>query len=131
MTYNTEEGDETEEIDVAGGDVYRLQEGTTFYVQSHPDATRKKLRIHAIFDTTDVTNPWVHYSNQYITYSRSILSEAVSCYCSLQGLSIAAYSSIGDLVRSFDEKVLQRGFGVFMFVNGLVQLDFTDFWSLI
>lgn len=61
VTYISE--DETEEIDVVRGDVYRLQQGTTFYVRSHPDPTREKLRVHAIFDKTDIEDPLVGSCN--------------------------------------------------------------------
>ncbi|URD76141.1 Cupin [Musa troglodytarum] len=84
VTYISE--DETDEIDVVRGDVYRLQQGTTFYVRSHPDPTREKLRVHAIFDKTDIEDPL--------------------------GFSVSAYSNLSDMVRGFDEKVLQSGFGV-------------------
>ncbi|CAL9049413.1 unnamed protein product [Musa banksii] len=84
VTYISE--DETDEIDVVRGDVYRLQQGTAFYVRSHPDPTREKLRVHAIFDKTDIEDPL--------------------------GFSVSAYSNLSDMVRGFDEKVLQSGFGV-------------------
>ncbi|XP_074579074.1 LOW QUALITY PROTEIN: vicilin-like seed storage protein At2g18540 [Curcuma longa] len=87
VTFISEGGDE-EEMDVVRGDVYRLEEGTTFYVKSHPDPARERLRIHAIFDTPEI-----------------------DC-CSPLGLSAGAYSNVSDLVRGFDDSVLQMGFGV-------------------
>ncbi|KAG6529063.1 hypothetical protein ZIOFF_011257 [Zingiber officinale] len=81
------EGSE-EEIDVVRGDVYRLEQGTTFYVKSHPDPARERLRIHAIFGT-----------------------EEVDRYSPL-GLSAGVYSNISDLVLGFDDNILQMAFGV-------------------
>lgn len=43
-----------EEVGVVRGDVYRLEQGTTFYVKSHTDPARERLRIHAIFGTLEV-----------------------------------------------------------------------------
>ncbi|XP_072982232.1 vicilin-like seed storage protein At4g36700 [Typha latifolia] len=76
----------TKSIDVERGDVYRLEQGAVFYVQSYPSQTREKLRIHAIFTTVDREN--------------------------LLEPSFGPYSNITDLVRGFDERVLQMGFGV-------------------
>ncbi|RWW29268.1 hypothetical protein BHE74_00040521 [Ensete ventricosum] len=57
VTYIEEdENDETEHIDVVRGDIYRLEKGSVFYVQSHPDPTRDNLRIHAIFNAVDTDN---------------------------------------------------------------------------
>ncbi|KAG6514707.1 hypothetical protein ZIOFF_025077 [Zingiber officinale] len=84
VTFISQGGDE-EEMDVVRGDVYRLEQGTTFYVKSHPDPARERLRIHAIFDTSEI-----------------------DCYSALVG----AYSNVSDLVRGFDDGVLQMGFGV-------------------
>ncbi|CAL9755978.1 unnamed protein product [Musa acuminata subsp. burmannicoides] len=85
VTYVTEDKDETDEMDVGHGDVYRLEQGTVFFVRSHPDPTREKLRIHAIFDTAGIDHPL--------------------------GCAVRAYSNISDLVQGFDERVLQMGFG--------------------
>ncbi|XP_038979095.1 vicilin-like seed storage protein At2g18540 isoform X2 [Phoenix dactylifera] len=84
VSYTTEDG--TTRVDVERGDIYRLEEGTVFYVRSHPSPMREKLRINAIFDTNNMENP----------------SESF----------VGAYSNISDLVRGFDEKVLEMGFGV-------------------
>ncbi|XP_042383073.1 vicilin-like seed storage protein At2g18540 [Zingiber officinale] len=84
VTFISQGGDE-EEMDIVRGDVYRLEQGTTFYVKSHPDPARERLRIHAIFDTSEI-----------------------DCYSALVG----AYSNVSDLVRGFDDGVLQMGFGV-------------------
>ncbi|KAJ0973654.1 hypothetical protein J5N97_015619 [Dioscorea zingiberensis] len=40
-------------LDVEKGDIYKLEQGTVFYIHSHPDPTRERLRIHAIFDTQE------------------------------------------------------------------------------
>ncbi|XP_064959919.1 vicilin-like seed storage protein At2g18540 [Musa acuminata AAA Group] len=85
VTYVNEDKDETDEMDVGHGDVYRLEQGTVFFVRSHPDPTREKLRIHAIFDTAGIDHPL--------------------------GCAVRAYSNISDLVQGFDERVLQMGFG--------------------
>lgn len=58
MSYTTDEG--TTRVDVKRGDIYRLEEGTVFYVRSHPDPMREKLRINAIFDTNNMENPSVY-----------------------------------------------------------------------
>ncbi|URE18430.1 Cupin [Musa troglodytarum] len=87
VTYIEEdENEETEHIDVVRGDIYRLEKGSIFYVQSHPDPTRDNLRIHAIFNAVDTDNT--------------------------KELPAAAYSNISDLVGGFEDKVLQMGFGV-------------------
>ncbi|KAL3739620.1 hypothetical protein ACJRO7_020953 [Eucalyptus globulus] len=72
-------------IDLRRGDIYKLRPGTIFYVQSSLEPEREKLRINAIFTNTeeDIYEP-----------------------------SIGAYSSIGDLLRGFDSKVLQGAFKV-------------------
>ncbi|CAL9074184.1 unnamed protein product [Musa acuminata var. zebrina] len=85
VTYVNEDKDETDEMDVGHGDVYRLEQSTVFFVRSHPDPTREKLRIHAIFDTAGIDHPL--------------------------GCAVRAYSNISDLVQGFDERVLQMGFG--------------------
>ena len=59
MNWIAEDDTRTNRIEVKRGDIYRLEEGTIFYVQSHPDPTREKLRIHAIFDTILEENPSV------------------------------------------------------------------------
>ncbi|CAD5196113.1 unnamed protein product [Musa acuminata subsp. malaccensis] len=88
VTYVEEdENHETEHIDVVRGDIYRLEKGSMFYVQSHPDPTRDNLRIHAIFNAVDTDNTKVE-------------------------LPAAAYSNISDLVGGFEDKVLQMAFGV-------------------
>ncbi|CAA6657557.1 unnamed protein product [Spirodela intermedia] len=77
---------ETIDLEVKRGDIYRIGSGSVFYVRSHPDPLRQKLRIHAIFTTST--------------------SEA-----SPEAL-LGAYSNLADLVRGFDEGVLRMGFRV-------------------
>ncbi|KAM7263796.1 hypothetical protein ACFE04_001479 [Oxalis oulophora] len=72
-------------IDLKRGDVFRLQPGSVFSLQSNLDNERQKLRVYAIFSNTDEG-----------TYE----------------LLIGAYSSVGDLVRGFNRKVLQSAFQV-------------------
>ncbi|KAH0468259.1 hypothetical protein IEQ34_003292 [Dendrobium chrysotoxum] len=76
-----------EVLQVEPGDIYRLEEGTVFYIQSSGDPNREKLRIHAIFNTCgDDENP-------------------------IESFIGGAYSNIADLVRGFDMEVLQMSFG--------------------
>lgn len=46
----------TQSIDVKHGDVYRLEQGSVFYVESNPSPTREKLRIHAVFNAMNIEN---------------------------------------------------------------------------
>ncbi|KAL7101784.1 hypothetical protein ACP275_08G076300 [Erythranthe tilingii] len=82
------EEDELRTTDLIRGDVYRLEEGAVFFLQSNLETTkteRQKLRIHAIF--TDPNNG---------------LHEPIT----------GPYSSIRDMVLGFDSKVLQAAFNV-------------------
>ena len=47
------DGDEIKRVDLRRGDVYRLEAGSVFFLQSNLDALRQNLRVHAIFTTTD------------------------------------------------------------------------------
>ncbi|KAJ3703411.1 hypothetical protein LUZ61_007116 [Rhynchospora tenuis] len=80
-----ESSEGSKSIDVERGDVYRLQQGTTFYIRSYPAPSRVKFRIYAIFNTNVAD-----FREQFF----------------------GAYSNISDLVRGFDERVLQTGFRV-------------------
>lgn len=40
-------------VNLRKGDVYRLPEGSAFYVQSSLEAEREKLRIYAIFTNAE------------------------------------------------------------------------------
>ncbi|CAN1121821.1 Vicilin-like seed storage protein At2g18540 [Linum perenne] len=79
------DGEDVKRVDLRRGDVYRVESGSVFFLQSDLDAERHKLRVHAIFTTTD-EDIWEP--------------------------SIGAYSSISDLVLGFDNKLLQSAFGV-------------------
>uniref|UniRef100_A0A5B6YM59 Putative vicilin-like antimicrobial peptides 2-2 n=1 Tax=Davidia involucrata TaxID=16924 RepID=A0A5B6YM59_DAVIN len=76
--------DETRHVKLRKGDVYRLEPGTVFFVQS--DFQRQKLRINAIFANSadDLHEP------------------SIGAY----------YSSIHDLVLGFDKRILQAAFKV-------------------
>ncbi|KAF5958162.1 hypothetical protein HYC85_005387 [Camellia sinensis] len=74
--------DEMRRVNLQRGDVYRMQHGTVFFVQSNLELERQKLRIYAIF-----TNP-------------------------IDEPNMRVYSSIRDLILGFDNKVLQEAFMV-------------------
>ncbi|KAG0461010.1 hypothetical protein HPP92_021307 [Vanilla planifolia] len=76
-------------VEVEPGDIYKLEQGTVFYIQSSADPTREKLRIHAIFDTVVVDD-----ENTGLDFVEVF------------------YSNVSDLVRGFDVEVLQMGLGV-------------------
>ncbi|RZC87018.1 hypothetical protein C5167_041948 [Papaver somniferum] len=75
-------------IDVEKGDIYRFPSGSVFYMRSNLESTREKLRIYSIFTDSNIENPQT------------------------QSLYIGAYSTINDLVRGFENKVLQTAFNV-------------------
>ncbi|KAM1179303.1 hypothetical protein ACFX15_017950 [Malus domestica] len=78
--------DEIRRVDIKRGDLYRLYPGTVFYVQSNLETERPKLRINAIFASNsddDLYDP-----------------------------AVGAYSSIRDIVRGFDPKLLRSAFKV-------------------
>ncbi|XP_050128995.1 vicilin-like seed storage protein At2g18540 [Malus sylvestris] len=78
--------DEIRRVDIKRGDLYRLDPGTVFYVQSNLETERPKLRINAIFASNsddDLYDP-----------------------------AVGAYSSIRDIVRGFDPKLLRSAFKV-------------------
>nr|POE91574.1 vicilin-like seed storage protein [Quercus suber] len=72
-------------VDLRRGDIYRLKSGSIFYVHSSLQPERLKLRIYAIFTNTDDD---------------------------LYEPTIGAYSTIGNLLRSFDKEVLKAAFKV-------------------
>ncbi|MBA0741969.1 hypothetical protein Gogos_015086 [Gossypium gossypioides] len=84
-TLSWTDDDDMRDVNLRKGDVYRLPEGSAFYVQSSLEAEREKLRIYAIFTNAedDIYEP-----------------------------SIGAYSSITDVVLGFDTRVLQAAFKV-------------------
>ncbi|KAI3966245.1 hypothetical protein MKW92_018566 [Papaver armeniacum] len=73
-------------IDVEKGDIYRFPSGSVFYMRSNLESTREKLRIYSIFTDSNIENP--------------------------QSLYIGAYSTLNDLVRGLENKVLQTAFYV-------------------
>ncbi|KAM1091010.1 hypothetical protein PS2_018182 [Malus domestica] len=78
--------DEIRRVDIKRGDLYRLDPGTVFYVQSNLETERPKLRINAIFASNsddDLYDP-----------------------------AVGAYSSIRDIVQGFDPKLLRSAFKV-------------------
>ncbi|GMI78342.1 hypothetical protein like AT2G18540 [Hibiscus trionum] len=84
-TLSWTDDDDIRNVDIRKGDIYRLNQGSVFYVQSSLVAEREKLRIYAIFTNTedDIYEP-----------------------------STGAYSSIADVVLGFDSRVLQAAFKV-------------------
>lgn len=45
--------DDIRTLDIRRGDVYRLQPGSVFYIESNLEQEREKLRIYAIFSNTE------------------------------------------------------------------------------
>ncbi|KAE8672628.1 zinc finger protein JACKDAW-like isoform X1 [Hibiscus syriacus] len=84
-TLSWTDDDDIRNVDIRKGDVYRLHQGSVFYVQSSLEAERERLRIYAIFTNTEDD-----------TYEPST----------------GAYSSITDVVLGFDSRVLQAAFKV-------------------
>ncbi|KAL2498450.1 RmlC-like cupins superfamily protein [Abeliophyllum distichum] len=77
--------DHSKYADLRRGDVYRMAQGTVFFLQSSLETERHKLRIHAIFVGSDDD---------------------------FSGQATRVYSSIRDMVLGFDKKVLQATFKV-------------------
>ncbi|KAK8694709.1 hypothetical protein V6N13_072255 [Hibiscus sabdariffa] len=84
-TLSWTDDDDIRNVEIRKGDIYRLHQGSVFYLQSSLVAEREKLRIYAIFTNTedDIYEP-----------------------------STGAYSSIADMVLGFDSRVLQAAFKV-------------------
>ncbi|KAK4416534.1 Vicilin-like seed storage protein [Sesamum alatum] len=84
--------DDLKNSELRRGDVYRLRQGSVFFIQSNleTETERQKLRIHAIFANSDngltVQSFWER--------------------------ATGPYSSIRDMVLGFDRKVLQAAFKV-------------------
>ncbi|KAF7055112.1 hypothetical protein CFC21_062683 [Triticum aestivum] len=95
VTYIQEGGSETSSLEVQRGDVYNLEQGSILYIQSYPNATRERLRIYAIFTSNAINcdDPSVPTERFYHPTSE-------------------AYSSVSNLLRGFDVKILRQGFGV-------------------
>ncbi|KAF7828828.1 vicilin-like seed storage protein [Senna tora] len=75
-----EEDDGISSINIRPGDITRLKTGSVFYLQSNLDTARQKLRIFAMFPSTDHNN---------------------------YDPSIGAYSRINELFRGFDKRIMQ------------------------
>ncbi|XP_041008700.1 vicilin-like seed storage protein At2g18540 isoform X2 [Juglans microcarpa x Juglans regia] len=85
LSWAEDDDNQMKRVNLRRGDIYMLQAGSIFYVKSRLEPERKKLRIHAIFSNTpdDSYDPL-----------------------------IGAYSSIRNLVRGFDQRVLRAAFKV-------------------
>ncbi|KAJ8451809.1 hypothetical protein Cgig2_007292 [Carnegiea gigantea] len=78
--------DELKRVELQRGDVHRVRSGSLFYLHSSLESERPRLRIIAIFasdDELELIEPFV-----------------------------GPYSSINDLIRGFDKRVLQAAFQV-------------------
>lgn len=53
------EGGEMRRLSLRRGDLYRLEEGSIFFLQSNLEAEREKLRVYAIFANNDNIQVWV------------------------------------------------------------------------
>ncbi|KAE8695343.1 zinc finger protein JACKDAW-like isoform X1 [Hibiscus syriacus] len=84
-TLSWADDDDLKNVKIREGDIYRLHQGSVFYVQSSLEAEGHRLRIYAIFTNSedDIYEP-----------------------------SVGAYSSITDMVLGFDSRVLQAAFKV-------------------
>ncbi|KAG6603989.1 Vicilin-like seed storage protein, partial [Cucurbita argyrosperma subsp. sororia] len=77
--------DDLREVDLRRGDIFRLQPGAIFYIHSSLETEREKLRMYALFSSTD-EDPFEP--------------------------AIGAYSRVTDHVRGFDKEVLCKAFMV-------------------
>ncbi|KAG7993971.1 hypothetical protein I3843_01G031500 [Carya illinoinensis] len=85
LSWAEDDDNQMKRVNLRRGDIYMLRAGSIFYVNSSLEPERKKLRIHAMFSNTpdDSYDPL-----------------------------IGAYSSISNLVRGFDKRVLRAAFKV-------------------
>ncbi|KAL6222443.1 hypothetical protein ACLB2K_005835 [Fragaria x ananassa] len=79
------EDDQISKVSIKKGEIHRLRPGSLFFLPSDLQTERHKLRINAIFANTE--------ENVYDP-------------------TIGAYSSVRDLVRGFDTKILRSAFQV-------------------
>nr|BAB78478.1 preproMP73 [Cucurbita maxima] len=77
--------DDLREVDLRRGDIFRLQPGAIFYIHSSLETEREKLRMYALFSSTD-EDPFEP--------------------------AIGAYSRVTDHVRGFDKEILCKAFMV-------------------
>ncbi|XP_076926964.1 uncharacterized protein LOC143590339 [Bidens hawaiensis] len=96
------------QVDLRTGDVYRLRTGSFFYLQSNLESERRKFRITAIFsDSKEEIRVCIQTSNSMLKH------HTYKIYVSMQeGSSFGPYSSVGDLLFGFDNKVLQAALNV-------------------
>ncbi|KAL0350333.1 UNVERIFIED_CONTAM: Vicilin-like seed storage protein [Sesamum radiatum] len=89
------EEDDLKNAELRRGDVYRLRQGSVFFIQSNleTETERQKLRIHAIFANADN-------------------GLTVQSFWACPEPTPGPYSSIRDMVLGFDRKVLQAAFKV-------------------
>ncbi|KAL0332512.1 UNVERIFIED_CONTAM: Vicilin-like seed storage protein [Sesamum calycinum] len=89
------EEDDLKNAELRRGDVYRLRQGSVFFIQSNleTETERQKLRIHAIFANSDN-------------------GLTVQSFWACPEPTPGPYSSIRDMVLGFDRKVLQAAFKV-------------------
>ncbi|EPS61382.1 hypothetical protein M569_13415, partial [Genlisea aurea] len=73
------EDDDAKSVDLRPGDVYGLEEGSIFYLQSYLETLqRNKLRIHAIFphETTRRLKPYTSLRDSLMGFDRRLLQSA-------------------------------------------------------
>ncbi|KAL5715179.1 hypothetical protein ACHQM5_017040 [Ranunculus cassubicifolius] len=85
VSWTDEDGES--HADIKRGDIYRIRSGSVFFVTSNLETERQKLRIRAIF-THEIS----------FEYSQQLYS--------------APYSTLNNLIRGFDRKVLEAAFQV-------------------
>lgn len=56
--------DDLREVDLRRGDIFRLQPGAIFYIHSSLETEREKLRMYALFSSTD-EDPFVRLNPIY------------------------------------------------------------------
>ncbi|KAK3148096.1 hypothetical protein QOZ80_3BG0290690 [Eleusine coracana subsp. coracana] len=88
ITYIEEGSNEQSSLEVQRGDVYNFGQGTVLHIRSYPNATRRRLRIYAIFssDAINADDP--------------------------RNPRVEAFSSVSNLLKGFEVEVLRLGFGV-------------------
>lgn len=122
MSWAHGKDDKIHTMPIKRGDINRLRPGSVFFVQSDLQTERQKLRIYAIFANTDddvyVREPLPFSHVQFalnwldIITNFRILLLSIMLKKLMQDPTIGAYSSVRDLVRGFDTKVLRSAFKV-------------------
>lgn len=113
--------DDIKRVAIKRGDLFRLRPGSVFFVQSDLQAERQKLRINAIFATNTDDDSYVRPPISLLLFL-FLIQWTFSFICvqiffflipkPVQDPAIGAYSSVRDLVRAFDPKVLRSAFKV-------------------